>query len=224
MKSIFALAATLLLALSAQAQSFQIEIGGSDRGGFDRGGGFDRPGFPGRGGDYGPGYPGRGPGGGWGRETTRTVVCESVNHGEASCRVGGRIVEARVGRQLSKASCIGGQTWGYDRDYVWVRGGCRAEFNVVIREEGRPGRPGPGPGYPGPGPGPGPRPPRFESVYCGSQDYRFNNCPVRGFIDYVEVEAQHSRSACVRGQTYGYNNGSIWVDRGCSATFRVFYR
>jgi len=32
---------------------------------------------------------------------------------------------------------------------------------------------------------------------------------------------QMSNSPCVRGQSWGNDNGGIWVDRGCRAQFRV---
>ncbi|WP_157684708.1 DUF3011 domain-containing protein [Bdellovibrio bacteriovorus] len=196
MKSLILMAATMMLSLGAFAQDW-------------------RPG-PGRPGGPGPGRPWPGD-----REETRVIRCESNDRRPASCGVGGYILNARVSRQLSSAACNPGNTWGYDRDYIWVQSGCRAEFVVTIRSEGRPG---PGPGYP-PGPGPGPRPPYADLIRCGSQNYGFNRCGVRaGFIGSVEVERQHSRAACVRGQTYGFDRQSVWVDRGCEATFRVYYR
>ncbi|MBC8063204.1 MAG: DUF3011 domain-containing protein [Chlorobia bacterium] len=45
-------------------------------------------------------------------------------------------------KRLSDAPCTMGRTWGYDRDGVWVDDGCRAEFEVRVRNNDRPGRPG----------------------------------------------------------------------------------
>lgn len=36
----------------------------------------------------------------------------------------------RLFRQLSRASCIEGRTWGVDGNGIWVEGGCRAEFEL----------------------------------------------------------------------------------------------
>ena len=33
-------------------------------------------------------------------------------------------------RQLSRAACIQGRTWGYGRNGIWVSDGCRAEFRT----------------------------------------------------------------------------------------------
>jgi hypothetical protein len=57
------------------------------------------------------------------------VTCESFRGNRQFCEVntaGG----VSVNRQLSSTSCIRGQTWGYTRNAIWVRNGCRAEFVV----------------------------------------------------------------------------------------------
>jgi len=57
------------------------------------------------------------------------VTCESYRANQQVCQVntaGG----VAVNRQLSSTSCIRGQTWGYTRNAIWVRNGCRAEFVV----------------------------------------------------------------------------------------------
>ena len=54
-------------------------------------------------------------------------------------------------------------------------------------------------------------------AYCASNDNRFARCQVP-WRDAVLVQ-QASRVACVRGQTWGFDRGSIWVDRGCRAEF-----
>lgn len=35
-----------------------------------------------------------------------------------------------LARQLSRAPCLEGQSWGWDRRGIWVNNGCRGEFNV----------------------------------------------------------------------------------------------
>jgi len=37
----------------------------------------------------------------------------------------------------------------------------------------------------------------------------------------VRLVNQRSGSPCVLGQTWGYNNKGIWVDRGCRADFAL---
>lgn len=55
------------------------------------------------------------------------VTCQSSGYDRNICRIdtGGRV---RLVRQLSDTSCDG--NWGYNRDAIWVRRGCRAEFLV----------------------------------------------------------------------------------------------
>ncbi len=58
-------------------------------------------------------------------DAQRVVTCESQDYRVESCSMnttGG----VRLVRQLSNKSCEG--NWGYGRNRVWVRNGCRAEF------------------------------------------------------------------------------------------------
>jgi hypothetical protein len=64
-----------------------------------------------------------------------TVTCESRNNSRQTCSVdtsGG----VRVARQLSSQGCWQGDTWGYDRNRIWVDRGCRAEFQVGAQRSG----------------------------------------------------------------------------------------
>jgi hypothetical protein len=118
----------------------------------------------------------------------------------------------RLVNQRSKTACVQGSSWGFDRRGVWVDRGCRADFFVPAEQGG-------GPGY-GPGPGPGRPPYNAPVVNCSSNDGRRNYCNAdtsRG----VTLSRQISGSPCVQGQTWGYDRGRIWVDRGCRADFRL---
>ncbi|HEY9803302.1 MAG TPA: DUF3011 domain-containing protein [Leptolyngbyaceae cyanobacterium] len=55
------------------------------------------------------------------------ITCESQNNRRNSCAIPptGRV---RLIRQLSDADCRG--NWGYNRNRIFVRNGCRAEFSV----------------------------------------------------------------------------------------------
>lgn len=58
-----------------------------------------------------------------------TITCESRKSSYQSCPVdtsGG----VHLSRQLSSQGCWQGDTWGYDRNRIWVDRGCRAEFQV----------------------------------------------------------------------------------------------
>lgn len=58
-----------------------------------------------------------------------TITCESTNDSYQACPVdtsGG----VRLSRQLSSHGCWLNDTWGFDRNRIWVDRGCRAEFQV----------------------------------------------------------------------------------------------
>ena len=71
-----------------------------------------------------------------------TITCSSDNGGRNYCRAntaGG----VRMVNQRSGSPCIQGQTWGYDRNGIWVDRGCRADF-ALNAGTGIPPMPGPG--------------------------------------------------------------------------------
>lgn len=63
--------------------------------------------------------------------STRSVTCNSTNDRYTRClsdiRRGDRV---RLKRQLSNSGCWEGDTWGFDRDGIWVDRGCRAVFEI----------------------------------------------------------------------------------------------
>ncbi|MGH9714849.1 MAG: DUF3011 domain-containing protein [Candidatus Acidiferrales bacterium] len=131
------------------------------------------------------------------------INCKSDDMGRHRCHVDGGVWRVRVEAQHSDSPCTVGQTWGYDDDEVWVDRGCRADFRVWIG---------------GAGPGIG----RSAIVRCKSDDERLNRCAVEGRIWNVQLERQNSGAPCVRGESWGFDENSIWVDRGCRADFRVW--
>mgnify|MGYP003610225383 CR=1 FL=1 len=154
------------------------------------GGGY--PGYP-----TDPGYPGD-----WTNAPGERFRCESRDGRAARCGVPGwgRVV---LVRQLSRAPCIEGRSWGQDRGGVWVDGGCRAEF---ARLPGR-GRWDDDRGW-------------SERVRCESQDGRYRECAadVRGGVVLVR---QLSRAPCIEGRSWGVTRRGLWVDGGCRAEFQT---
>lgn len=78
------------------------------------------------GGGWGGGNGG-GQGGGW--DAAQKLYCGSDNNRQRRCNVTIRR-DARLVRQASKAACIEGRSWGWDRNGVWVSNGCRGDFQV----------------------------------------------------------------------------------------------
>ena len=128
------------------------------------------------------------------------VRCESEDGRPSYCRVDTR-GGVRLERQLSRAPCRYNVSWGYDRQGVWVRNGCRAEFRVLGWDGGAGGRSG--------------RIVRCESnrgksAYCGAD--------TRGG---VSLERRLSEAPCLYGRNWGYDRGGIWVSQGCRGDFRL---
>jgi len=60
---------------------------------------------------------------------SEVIVCESSNNTKHWCSTNTRL-GVNLLRQLSANSCVLGNSWGYDKNGIWVDKGCRAEFTV----------------------------------------------------------------------------------------------
>lgn len=132
----------------------------------------------------------------------QTIRCSSDDGKRHYCNMDTR-GGVSMTRQVSGSACIQGQTWGYDNRGVWVDRGCRADFTS--------GRGNGGPGW-GNGGGGG------QAVTCSSNNGGRNYCSMNT-SGGVRLSRQISGSACVQGQSWGYDNRGVWVDRGCRAEF-----
>jgi hypothetical protein len=130
------------------------------------------------------------------------ISCESRDYHRNYCPTGS-ISSARLVVQQSRSACIQGQSWGYDRNGIWVTRGCSGEFEYRWANEPRPG------------PGPG------RQILCESQNYKQQFCPSDRRIARAWLVEQRSRSECVQGRTWGYQDRGIWVSAGCSGLFAV---
>nr|WP_295660723.1 DUF3011 domain-containing protein [Polymorphobacter sp.] len=176
-------------------------------GGYPGGGNPGSGGYPGGGGgNPGGGYPGNGGNnGGNYPPQARQITCESwqfrPNECPADTRGGVRLLQQTGGM------CTQGQTWGFTPRGIWVNNGCRAIFAVV---GGRPSF-GPGPGIPdAPVNGGG------RSIVCESWQFQPSRCATDV---YRRPQVQVIAGNCVQGQTWGWDRGGVWVNRGCRARF-----
>lgn len=144
-----------------------------------------------------------------------TFRCESNDGRTRECAFGGGRVQ--LVRQLSKAACIEGRTWGYGRGGVWVSDGCRAEFRGFTGNDYGYGNGGyygnQGNGY-GNDYGYG----NVQTVRCESNDGRTRQCAINSY-GRVELVRQLSKAACIEGRTWGSSRGGVWVSQGCRAEF-----
>jgi hypothetical protein len=59
-----------------------------------------------------------------------------------------------------------------------------------------------------------------STISCESHEYRYNRCEVYT-AGYARLVSQQSKAPCVRGQTWGYDDRGIWVDKGCAGEFEI---
>jgi hypothetical protein len=153
----------------------------------------------------GPGRPG-GPGAGWGPGGgSEQLTCESPNFRLRECRTNDWR-DARLVRQISNTRCEQGRNWDIRRGVLWVDQGCAGVFAEA--------RGGPGGGWGG-----GPGGPGNQQVRCDSPRNGFRECQVGNNWRGARLVRQTSNAACVEGRSWGFNRGSIWVDRGCAGVF-----
>ena len=136
------------------------------------------------------------------------TTCESVDNREIECEMNTR-GNVRIVRQLSKTSCVQGQTWGVNRHGVWVTGGCRAVFAVDSGHDSGGGN------YYGGGSGSAP-----AQVTCESNGNHLVECQIDTHGN-VHIVRQLSKAPCTQGVSWGLNRHTVWVSNGCRAVFEV---
>ncbi|MGC2726221.1 MAG: DUF3011 domain-containing protein [Candidatus Acidiferrales bacterium] len=106
-------------------------------------------------------------------QRSQSVTCESNNGKRNYC---GSYTRDQVTfqRQISGSSCVERQSWGVDRQGLWVDNGCRAVFSVRVVVVAPP----PGPGWIHPGPG-NPWPP--SGSWNGGRWDRGGACFYKGY-------------------------------------------
>ncbi|HEY8713966.1 MAG TPA: DUF3011 domain-containing protein [Candidatus Acidoferrum sp.] len=145
-----------------------------------------------------------------------SVKCESNDGHRQYC---GRYDADRIrmDRQISGSPCVQDETWGVDREGLWVDRGCRAIFVLVERRPERDDRSD----RSDRDDRDRDRPRAQSSVTCSSNDGRRQYCG-RYESEQVRLDHQISNSACVQDETWGVDREGLWVDRGCRAVFTVF--
>lgn len=62
--------------------------------------------------------------------SAQTITCESHHNRRQYCQVGDTRGGVELVRQISRAPCERGRSWGYDDQGIWVDRGCKGEFSV----------------------------------------------------------------------------------------------
>ncbi|MFO1314524.1 MAG: DUF3011 domain-containing protein [Burkholderiales bacterium] len=131
---------------------------------------------------------------------TGFLTCESISYRYNFCGADtqGRVI---VVREISTGNlCQQGRGWGYDNSGIWVDRGCRAQFSYGRDDGGSWGRSG--------------------TLVCESISYRYRFCNADTQGRASLVREISTGNLCQQGRGWGYDNGGIWVDRGCRGEFR----
>ena len=144
----------------------------------------------------------------------QVIRCESNDGRNRTCAMDTR-GGVQLVRQLSKAACIEGRNWGFNRAGVWVTDGCRADFQggggSYGNNYGDNYRNNYGNNYGIGG----------QVFRCESNDGRTRECAANTRAG-VQLTRQLSKAACIQGRTWGYGRNGIWVSQGCRAEFRAY--
>jgi Protein of unknown function (DUF3011) len=130
------------------------------------------------------------------------LTCSSTGYRYEYCAANtqGRVL---IVREVSTGNlCHQGRGWGFDNNGIWVDKGCRAEFSYG-RDDGGGGSWG-----------------RSGTLTCNSNGYRYSYCnaDTQGRVSLVREIS--TGNLCRQGSGWGYDDGGIWVDRGCRGEFR----
>jgi hypothetical protein len=130
------------------------------------------------------------------RETLDALVtCESADGRRKECAADTSAGVQLVG-QLGDAACSFNTSWGFDEKGIWVNKGCRADFAV----RGKPK-------------------PQVKALVCESSGAR-KTCPAETQFGIALVK-QLGESACTLGETWGFDQDGVWVEKGCRAQFAL---
>jgi hypothetical protein len=121
------------------------------------------------------------------------VTCESDNGRRKECAAD-TSAGVQLVRQLGDAGCAFNSGWGYDQKGIWVNKGCRAEFAV----RGKPK-------------------PQVKALVCESTGAR-NACPAETQFG-IAIVKQLGDAACILGETWGFDQDGVWVEKGCRGQF-----
>jgi hypothetical protein len=141
-------------------------------------------------------------------------TCKSTDYNLGVCYVAGPIIDVRLRKAKSRASCVKNDSYGFRNDLLWVSNGCEGDFEVTFRPDNS--SPDPGWEYSTSGP-------KRRTVKCKSDNYRRERCDVGGVISTVRLRKTKSRAPCTADSTYGFEFDEIWVNQGCEGEFEITY-
>jgi len=125
-----------------------------------------------------------------------TVTCESENRRKKECAAD-TSAGVQLVRQLSESACMFERDWGWDAKGVWVSKGCRAEFAVKTK-----------------------KPAMARALTCESTSGARAACA--GETQFgVAIVKQLGPDSCILGESWGFDQDGVWVDKNCRAQFAL---
>jgi DUF3011 family protein len=137
--------------------------------------------------------------------TTRTITCGTPFGQQLTCKTEGYATGVRLVRDLSGNQCRQGTSWGHTDSFIWVKSGCRAEFEVTYR------------GTPLPAP-------TTRIITCGTRYSQQATCKTEGYAVGVRLIRNLGGNRCLQGTNWGHTDSFIWTNKGCRGEFEVTYR
>lgn len=125
-----------------------------------------------------------------------SVTCESDGKRRTNCAAD-TSAGVQLVRQLSESACVYERDWGWDAKGVWVSKGCRAEFAVKAKKAAM-----------------------ARALTCESKGGARTACA--GETQFgVAIVKQLGPESCVLGESWGFDQDGVWVDKGCHAQFAL---
>jgi hypothetical protein len=143
---------------------------------------------------------------------TKRVTCGSASAIQVQCGTGGPASRVRVARNVGSSQCREGDNWKYTSATILAGNGCRAEFEVTYGRSPRDSTPGMRPVAP---------PTRVIS--CGNKSGSAMSCNAFGTVATVRLQRDLSGGRCGQFGSWGLEDKSIWVTRGCYGDFELSY-
>ena len=64
---------------------------------------------------------------------------------------------------------------------------------------------------------------KIKQLDCRSKNFTLKRCSIDGTVRAIRLLEQKSESRCIGGESFGYAEDYVWVDKGCEAKFEVSY-
>lgn len=138
------------------------------------------------------------------RPTEQRVICESRGLARQQCGadlrgyVFSRVIDGAGSR------CEVGRNFGYDDAALWTEQGCGGSFYFSLRNDA-PAALGAGGNN--------------KRLRCESQDGRRGSCPADLSAYALQDVRQLSRTLCIDGQNWSWDDRGVYVEQGCRADF-----